>query len=476
MLVTRSEKPDQYDGEYAKPSRLRQLKVFFTRDVLSKLKNTQYLLINFLEAPVLAFILAYFLKYYSQGGEYIFRDNINVPAYIFMCVIVSLFMGLTVSAEEIIRDRKILKREEFLNLSRGSYLLSKILVLLAISAIQTFSFVLIGNTIFEIQGMYKDYWLMLFTVSCFGNLLGLNISASFNSAVTIYILIPFLIIPQIILSGVMVKFENLNPHVTSQTKVPLIGEIMASRWAFEALAVNQYATNEYQKHYFNVDKALSETVYRKDFWLVKMNDKLDSIQKGLSSENLIAILQNEIQRAAFLYTSVPSSKAISSIKITKPLNKTTYNQVKNFLTDLRQQFINDYKLESSQKDGITQKLISENKDPEYLPKLKSVYTNESLDDLVISTADFKFVIENENQLVRRFRPVLMDGPHDSFVRAQFFVSRKNIFGNYFSTYSVNLAVIWLMTILLMVTLYFNSFCKFLNSIESLFQKNKFKKE
>ncbi|MBL0341796.1 MAG: ATP-binding cassette domain-containing protein [Bacteroidetes bacterium] len=176
-----------YKEEYNKPSRLRQLKVFFTRDVLSKLKNSQYLLINFLEAPVLAFILAYFLKYYKNGGEYIFRDNINIPAYIFMCIIVSLFMGLTVSAEEIIRDRKILKREEFLSLSRGSYLFSKILVLVLISAIQTFSFVLIGNSIFEVKGMFTDYWVMLFTVSCFGNLLGLNISASFNSAVTIYI-------------------------------------------------------------------------------------------------------------------------------------------------------------------------------------------------------------------------------------------------------------------------------------------------
>lgn len=475
-VSNRSDSKDAYQGEYKKPSRLRQLKVFFTRDVLSKLKNTQYLLINFLEAPVLALILAYFLKYYLPGADYIFRDNINVPAYIFMCVIVSLFMGLTVSAEEIIRDRKILKREEFLNLSRGSYLISKILVLLTISAIQTFSFVIIGNTIFEIKGMYTDYWLMLFTVSCFGNLLGLNISASFNSAVTIYILIPFLIIPQIILSGVMVKFENLNPHVTSQTKVPLIGEIMASRWAFEALAVNQYSTNGYQQHYFKIDKQLSETVYRKDFWLVKMNDKLDSLSKGLSTDNQTALLQNELQRAAAIYSSVPSAEAISKIKIGNPVPKATYDQSKNFLADLRKHLINNYKAESARKDEITKKLISGNKDPEYLFKLKSDYTNESLDDLVISTADFNFVIDNGDELVRRFRPVLMDGPHNSFVRSQFFVSRKNVLGNYFSTYSVNLAVIWSMSVVLMITLYNNSLSKFLKFSESLFQKINFRKK
>ena len=46
-----------------------------------------------------------------------------------MSIIVALFMGLTVSAEEIIRDRKILRRESFLNLSWNSYLMSKLIIL-----------------------------------------------------------------------------------------------------------------------------------------------------------------------------------------------------------------------------------------------------------------------------------------------------------------------------------------------------------
>ena len=89
-----------------------------------------------------------------------------------MSVIVFLFLGLTISSEEIIKDRKILQRESFLNLSRGSYLHSKILIMFAISAFQSLSYVLIGNLIFEIKGMMLSYWLILFTTSCFANLLG----------------------------------------------------------------------------------------------------------------------------------------------------------------------------------------------------------------------------------------------------------------------------------------------------------------
>ena len=225
------------------PSVWNQFKVFIKRDVLSKIANKQYMLINFLEAPVLALILSFIIKYSNideaRDVGYIFRENENLTAYIFMSVIVALFLGLTVSAEEIIRDRKILKREKFLNLSKGSYLFSKIFIMFTVSAIQILSFVLVGNTVLELKGMYLEYWLVLFSAACFANMLGLNISSAFDSAVTIYILIPFIIIPQLILSGVIVKFEKLNPIITVQKKVPLTGEIMASKWAFEALAVNQ---------------------------------------------------------------------------------------------------------------------------------------------------------------------------------------------------------------------------------------------
>ena len=91
-----------------------------------------------------------------------------------------------------------------------------------ISAIQTFLFILVGNGILEIHLEEVRYWVILFTCSCFANMLGLNISASFNSAVTIYILIPLLIIPQLLLSGVVISFDKFNPRVTKPVGVPLV--------------------------------------------------------------------------------------------------------------------------------------------------------------------------------------------------------------------------------------------------------------
>ena len=133
------------DNPFKIPNKLRQFKVFITRDVISKLNNKQYLIINIFETPLLAFLLSYIVKYYSIDVTnvlgYTLYDNSNLPIYIFMAVIIAIFVGLTVSAEEIIKDRKILKRERFLNLSWSSYLLSKVAILLVLSAIQSFIFV-----------------------------------------------------------------------------------------------------------------------------------------------------------------------------------------------------------------------------------------------------------------------------------------------------------------------------------------------
>ncbi|MCH8331345.1 MAG: ABC transporter permease, partial [Bacteroidetes bacterium] len=264
------------------PNLFDQLVIFVKRDVLAKIHNTQYLLINLLEAPLLAFILAFIVKYTHdlKTNIYLFSRNENIPAYLFMGLIVALFMGLTVSAEEIIRDRKLLKRESFLNLSRSSYLYSKVLIMFTISAIQTLLFALVGNHILEIQGMHLVYWMTLFTTACFANLLGLNISSGFNSAVTIYIMIPLLLIPQMVLSGAMFSFDKLNQYAGGGiNKVPMIADLMVSRWAFEGIVVHQYKHNAYEEHFFEIEKEVSANDYQQLYLIPTLKKKVIAIQE-----------------------------------------------------------------------------------------------------------------------------------------------------------------------------------------------------
>jgi ABC-type multidrug transport system ATPase subunit/uncharacterized tellurite resistance protein B-like protein len=466
------------ESTFKRPNKFNQFKVFLTRDVKSKLTNTQYLVINLLEAPLLAFILAYLVKYYSTDASnkigYIFRDNSNLTAYMFMSVVVALFIGLTVSAEEIIRDRKIQKRESFLNLSKMSYLFSKISIMFTLSAIQTITFVLLGNWIMEIKGMTMDYWLMLFTTSCFANMLGLNISASFNSAVTIYILIPFLLIPQLLLSGVIVKFEKLNPVLTSQKNVPIAGEVMASRWAFEGLAVNQFMNNEYERKFYKFDREASNADFRKNFWIPRLRAKLDNIETALTQGKMtdeingdLLLLKNELtKQAAIKKPNVKFGKA--DMFVSGKVNADLIGEAREYLTKLFQAYVKIYNDNANAKDKLVSQLNKDEKSKEEFLQLKNKYENESLADLVKNGTELDKIIEKDGELIQRADPVFLS-PDENF-NSHFYAPVKKAFGKTFYTFWYNMCVIWVMSLMLAVTLYFDVLKRFINGMENLFSR------
>ncbi|HTB06699.1 MAG TPA: ATP-binding cassette domain-containing protein [Bacteroidia bacterium] len=453
-------------ADFSVPNVFSQFKTFVTRDILSKLTNTQYVVINLIEAPFLAFILAYLIRFRSSDAAdktgYIFRTNENVPTYIFMSVIVSLFLGLMVSAEEIIRDQKIRKREAFLNLSKASYLLSKVTIMFTISAIQMFLFVLVGNSILHIQGMWTDYWLILFSVCCFANLLGLNISASFNSAVTIYILIPFLIIPQLLLSGIVVKFDKLNPTVTSQTQVPTVGQVMASRWAFEALSVDQFKANKYEQQFYIYDKILSVDGFKKNFWYPRMTAKLSECQTNMKNPQMqqqtaddLVLLKNEIVKQLMQTPSVPYT-CLDSLDVQHFTNSLA-NKTTVYLSAVNDFYIGEYNKVFDARDKLVQSLNSNDASRTAFLQEKDDYSNDNLSDVVTNHNDFtNKIIEVDHELIQRADPIFLDPIKSSiFGNAQFYAPTKRMFGQLLDTYWVNMGIIWVMTIVLMITLYFN---------------------
>ena len=454
------------------PNPFKQFQVFMKRDVLSKLTNTQYLLINFIEAPLLAFILAFLVRFFNTDAEttkgYLYRENENLPAYMFMAVVVALFIGLTVSAEEIIRDRKIRKRESFLNLSKGSYLWSKIVIMFTLSAIQTITFVLVGNMILGIKGMYIDYWLILFTSSCFANMLGLNISSAFNSAVTIYILIPFLIIPQLLLAGVVVKFDKLNPLLAKQGGVPLVGEMMASRWAFEALAVNQFKANNYHKNFYKYDKAISISGYKKIYWKPKIEGKISKIDRDFKDatkrseiENDLLLIKNELQKEIKFLKNKYKFEAIDKLN-TKDFSPEVVVALKSFLSKINEHYINYENKARKEKEEVVQELIKKYGSDGYLT-LQEDYENESLNQLMLNSNDFgERCLEKDGKLIQRIDPVYLDPTDSNVGRAHFYAPNKKFMGKLYPTYWFNMAVIWLMSISLMITLYFDVFKKVLD--------------
>lgn len=455
-------------SDFKIPGLIKQLKIFTTRDVLSKITNKQYMLISLLEAPLLAVILAYVTRYIPLGKapvSYSFRDNENLMAYLFMSVVVALFTGLTVSAEEIIKDRKIRQRETFLNLSRFSYLNSKIFILFTLSAIQTLTFVLPGNLIFGVKGMTISYWLVLFTTSCFANMLGLTISSAFNSVITVYILIPFILVPQLIFSGVIVKFDKLNNSLGSYEYVPLIGDLMTSRWAFEALAVEQFKNNAYQKNFFELDREVSNNGYIANFYIPALENKLNLIEKDLAKNNKISDAEND---RALLENEVKKLEKISGEKFTAVnlLNSASFNtqvfeKVKEYLTHLQKSYGARYSAANSLRDKKFNETIVASGGNEAFEKFRQENDNNSLSDLLLNKMELRKSVVSGNRLIRLKDPVYAY-PEKHNGRAHLYASVKIIGGKVFDTFWFNIGFIWITSFVLYILLYFDLLKKLLD--------------
>jgi ABC-type multidrug transport system ATPase subunit len=443
------------------PNPFKQFKIYMVRDVLSKITNKQYLLLNFLESPVLAVILGFFTKYIAED-HYIFAKNENIPGYLFMAVVVALFLGMTVSAEEIIKDRKILERERFLNLSRASYINSKVILMAIISAIQTISFVIVGNWILGIHGLTFNYWLILFTTAVLANLVGLNISATLNSVVTIYILIPFILVPELLLSGTVVKFDKLHKWLASEEYVPLVGDLMTSRWAYEALAVTQFKDNPYERHFYEYDRLMSDYVYLYSSLIPNLETKVNIIQRNLKLNEdkektlkTFEIVKNEVAKL-----EEKTHHKFRKFNINNFRDKNFVESIRKYFNKLKKEYSKKRQLVALRKDKKLNSLALELGGTDALLKLKNDNYNEKLADMVMNKTELKRTIDGDGKIIRKVDPIFYY-PENKYGRAHFYAPVKRIGNYYIDTLWFNVGVIWLTTLLLYITLQFDLFRKML---------------
>lgn len=443
------------------PGRWKQALIYAGRDLRAKMRNRQYLLLNLLEAPLLAFILSFIIRYTSGGikKEYSFSENDNVPAFLFMCIIVSIFMGLTVSAEEIFRDRRLLRREKLLRMSRFSYLISKTCILFMLSGIQAFLFTSIGNKILGIEDMLLPYFILFFSVACLSNMMGLVISSTMNSVVNIYILVPLLIIPQMILGGAMFSYEKLNRNIGGGYRVPVIASLMPSRWAFEAIAVKQFKDNAYGKLVYEWAAAESRASWRQEYLypeLVQITDEaLKADKKGnvIEKRRLLRLLRSGLELllqthqgvAGILPANPAAWKEKEALKIKTQLAEcSAYDQELFLRAGAKKERVLEQGLNTSPERGNMQTLMKKSH-------------NLRLAEVVRRLEDGQKILRTDEEILCLMDPVYVEPRCSKGLSwdAHFFAPCKFVFGLKISTFKFNLLILWSMTFVLFLFLYFN---------------------
>src|SRR5678815_3521931 len=260
-----------------------QFRTVLRRAFTSKLRNRANLVITIGVSPVLALLIATILRY-SENGTYDFASAYHIPTFLFLGLIVAMFLGLTNSADDIIRDRPVLQRERNVNVRLSYYVISKTLTLGVFALVQCILFVLIGNYILEIRGMFWPDLAIVFMTAMGGVSLGLVISSLVADPKTAANIVPLVLIPQIIMGGAMIKYEDMNRNLglvytfsrwfhehpnsdetskmDSRLQVPFICEFVAMRWSYEELVVAQAKLNPLTKRQDDAQDQIDAIVAR----------------------------------------------------------------------------------------------------------------------------------------------------------------------------------------------------------------------
>ena len=428
-------------SDQKKPGPLKQFAIFLRRNIHTKITNVQYLCITLLEAPLLALVCSFLTRYAPPEG-YSVMDNKNLVSYFFMAVIVATFIGMSGSAEEIIKDRALLKRESFLHLSYGSYIWSKIIFMAGISLIQTVLFILVGNYIMGLHGLFAEWWLILFVTAFLSNLMGLLLSQCLSSVVAIYISIPMLLIPQILLCGLVVSFSDLTPKSTTGN-VPLIGDIIPSRWSYEALAVTSFTDNPYEAPFFELDKQK----YENQFYNMGVLNELQS--------------QLETKKDEEKKGKPVDPMHMETIRMNLP-EITSYCQMKPYEGDYSYTSLYDYMKEAEDilaKRSNDATLKADNKmaamireqGKESILQLKRDNYNIKLEDCVIGADQRQMLDVIDGHLVPRMSIIYLT-PRSQCGRAPFYSSEKIIGSWHIKTLWFNMSVLLMMCIILIILL------------------------
>lgn len=186
------------------------------------LRDKFNLFILFAQAPLIA-LLTYFAVGKFQPRDFIY----------FVVALVAFWFGISVSAREIIREKAVYRRERMFNLGVIPYLFSKLLVLGMIVTMQCL--MLFGPLkILDLAGMLSmpgemlgvpQLWAMLLTAGV-GIACGLLISALVRTSEMATSLVPMILIPQILFSGLVGV-----PHGVNK----VIGLTMPSAWSFDTI-------------------------------------------------------------------------------------------------------------------------------------------------------------------------------------------------------------------------------------------------
>jgi hypothetical protein len=235
--------------------------------------------------------------------------------------------------------------------------------------------------------------------------------------------------------------------------VPVIGDMMPTRWAYEALIVNQFKNNDYQKDLFWLEQEQSELAYH----LFIQIPQLINIVRGIhanetnkeSENNDIELVYNELLKLS-KFSLFESVNEINPNDYTKE----TQNKLLLYLNKLQQALHKKY---NDMLSSLDQHLIQKQNETGNIQSFNTFRNknyNNSIAELVMNSNEIEVVKRYGNELIQ-INDLIYKIPENQFGRSHLFAPLKRIGSIYITTIIFNNLVTVLMIIVVLLFLFNN---------------------
>jgi ABC-type multidrug transport system ATPase subunit len=153
----------------------------------------------------------------------------NAPGFVFACA--SVWFGMIGSVRELVKERNIWRREFLAGGSLPAYLGAKVTVLGAVAAVQSLTLTLVIGLTLGLPGSsplgngFLGFFISLWLANLCGMSVGLYVSAGASNADRAMSIVPYLLITQLVLCGVLFRLGVLT----------FASWFMPARWAVSAI-------------------------------------------------------------------------------------------------------------------------------------------------------------------------------------------------------------------------------------------------
>ncbi len=215
------------------------------RNVIVKLRDKTQTAILVAQAPFFALLVYLVVRPLPDPSHLVNPTDLlplgeKLAIANFLMVVAAIWFGCNNAARDIVGELTIYRRERMVTLKLIPYVFSKLSVLLALCIFQCASMLAIVYFGLGLHGSFLTEFSVLLLSSLIGAGLGLCISAIAKTNESAIALLPVVLLPVIALGG------GMKPIVSMDKVTRSVSNVIPSRWAFEAILVEEALADEWK--------------------------------------------------------------------------------------------------------------------------------------------------------------------------------------------------------------------------------------